>query len=217
MIDSRKGFNAYLADRVQSLTTLGNHVFGALRRCAGAVALLHARGDGSSSMWINQELAVLAYRQFFESADIPIIVFKEASVRLEGAMSAFIVNAKPLADELAVTADVEHWLTDEAAKGRYDEHAVFEQKWAVLRAEDRMILKALIEEGGKHVKEVSVRRRLVESYGLERIAASKTLGTGRLTLSQTNLIQLHHNIYDGDEISIHPSWEWDVRHELNKA
>jgi hypothetical protein len=168
-------------------------------------------------MWINQELAVLAYRQFFESADIPIIVFREDFVRFEGAMSAFIVNAKSLADEEAAIADVERWLTDEAAKGRHGEHAVFEQKWAALQAEDRMILKALIEEGGKSVKEVSIRRRLVESYGLEKNAASNTLGTRRLTLSKTNLIQLHYNPYDGEEISLHPAWEWNVRHEVNES
>src|SRR5271166_5016606 len=126
-IDSHQGFKAYFADAVQNLASLGNHVFDALRRCAGAVVFLHARGDGSSSMWINQELAVLAYRQFFESEEIPIIVFKENSVRLEGAMSAFIVNAKPLPDEEVVLAEVRRWLTDEAAKSRRNEHAVFAQ------------------------------------------------------------------------------------------
>ena len=216
-IDSHEGFKAYFADTVQSLASLGNHVFDALRRCAGAVVFLHVRGDGSSSMWINQELAVLAYRQFSESAEIPIMVFKEDSVRLEGAMSAFIVNAKPLADEEAVTAEVRRWLTDKAAKGRRDEQAVFAQKWAALQTEDRMILKALVEEGGQSVKESSIRRRLVESYGLEENAASNTLRTRRTALSQANLIQLRHNIHDGDEISLHPAWEWNVRYEVNKA
>src|ERR1022692_1901480 len=176
-IDSHEGFESYLAAEVQNLAALGNHVFEALRRCAGAVVLLHARGDGSSSMWINQELAVLAYRQFFESAEIPIIVFKEDSVRLEGAMSTFIVNAKPLGDEGAVIAEVRHWLTEKAAMGRHDEHAVFAEKWASLQTEDRMILKALIEEGGQTVKESSIRRRLVESYGLGQNVASNTLRT----------------------------------------
>jgi hypothetical protein len=54
-------------------------------------------------------------------------------------------------------------------------------------------------------------------YGLEKNAASNTLRTRQLILSQTNLIQLHHNIYDGDEISLHPNWAWNVRHEVNKS
>ena len=94
---------------------------------AGAVVILHSRGEGRSSMWINQELAVLAYRQFFESLEIPILVFKEDSVKLEGAMSAFIANAKPLGDEETVVEEVRRWLADKAAKGRPDEHAAFAQ------------------------------------------------------------------------------------------
>jgi len=168
-------------------------------------------------MWINQELAVLAYRQFFESAEIPILVFKEDSVRLEGAMSAFIVNAKPLTDEGAVIAEVLRWLTDNAAGGRSEGHAVFDQKWAALQTEDRLILKALIEEGGHAVKESSVRRRLVTSHGLEQSIASATLRTRCAVLRQATLIQLRHNTFDGDEISLHPAWEWNVRYEVNRS
>ena len=160
---------------------------------------------------------MLAYRQFFESSDIPILVFKEDSVRLEGAMSALIVNAKTLGGEKEVVAEVARWLLDEAAKGRKDEHAVFALRWAALQPDDRMILKALVEEGGKTVKEVSIRRRLVEFHGLEKSTASATLRTRLPALSQGNLIQRHHNIYDGDEVSLHPAWEWAVRHEVNKA
>lgn len=215
-IDSHEGFESYLAAKVQNLAALGNHVFEALRRCAGAVVLLHARGDGSSSMWINQELAVLAYRQFFEAAEIPIVVFKEDSVRLEGAMSAFIVNAKPLADEEEVIAEVLRWVTDEATRGRRDEHAVFAEKWAALQTEDRTILSALIEEGGQSVKESSIRRRLA-GYGPEGNTASDTLLTRLPTLSQATLIQRCHNKFDGNEISLHPAWAWYVRYEVNRS
>lgn len=168
-------------------------------------------------MWINQELAVLAYRQFFESAEIPIIVFKEESVKLEGAMSVFIVNAKPLEGEDVVISEVGRWLTDKAVQGKLDQHAVFAQKWEALQAEDRMILKALVEEGGQSVKELSIRRRLVEFYGLENNAAFNILRTQRLALSQANLIQLGHNVNDGDEISLHPTWAWNVRYAVNEA
>jgi hypothetical protein len=209
-INSHSGFKAYFADSVQSLAALGDHVFDALRRCAGAVILLHEREIGRSSMWINQELAILAYRQFFESKEIPILVFKHENVRLEGAMTAFIVNAKPLSTEEAVVDHVHIWVTDKAAGGPPDEQAVFDQKWAGLQADDHKILKALIEEGGHNVKESSIRRRLVKN-GLDSNAASNILRTRRAAMSQENLVKLHHNIYDGDEISLHPAWEWYVR------
>jgi hypothetical protein len=216
-IDSHTGFRAYSADRVQSLTALCDHVFDALRRCAGAVVLIHAREGGRSSMWVNQELAILAYRRFFESADIPIIAFKDNSVTLEGAMSTLIVNANPLGNEQTVVAGVARWLTDEATKGRNDEHAVFTSKWAELQPIDRLILKALIEEGGKNVKESSIRNRLIESLNQEKKTASSALMTRRVLLSKTNFVRLYHNTYDGDEVSLHPAWEWYIRHELGRC
>ena len=87
-IDARAGFKAYFAESVQSLDTPVRSIFDALRRCAGAVVFLPQRGNGSSSMWINQELAILAYRQFFEQREIPILAFKDVAVELEGAISA---------------------------------------------------------------------------------------------------------------------------------
>jgi hypothetical protein len=92
--------------------------------------------------------------------------------------------------------------------------AAFDQKWAALRPDDLIILKALIQEGGHNVKEVSIRRRLVKN-GLDGHAASDILRTRRTALSQENLVRLHHNLYDGDEISLHPNWEWHVRHAVS--
>jgi len=36
----------------------------AVQRCGGAVVLLHLRGEPRSSLWVNQKIAMLAYRQF---------------------------------------------------------------------------------------------------------------------------------------------------------
>jgi hypothetical protein len=76
-VDGTPGMEGYFAETVHDLTALAHHVFGALRHCAGAILLLQERGivttsDGEdlghgSSVWINQELAILAYRQFFEA------------------------------------------------------------------------------------------------------------------------------------------------------
>jgi hypothetical protein len=214
-INSREGFKAYWADSVQSLAALGDHVFDGLRRCAGVVVLLHDRREGHSSMWINQELAVLAYRQFLESVDIPILVLKDQSVTLEGAMTAFIVNARPLPDKQTVIDEVHRWLTDRAAQGPRDEQAAFDQKWSALTNEDQMILEAIIQEGSQDVKEVSIRRRLMNNW-LDSNNASNSLRTRLNVMSQQNLVRLHHNLYDGDEISLHRAWEWYIRHAVRQ-
>ena len=223
-IDATDGFKAYFADSVQSLSGLSEHIFDALRRCTAAVVVLHPRGqvlaeEGRdlgmrSSVWINQEMAVLAYRQFFERSRIPILAFKEESVTLEGAMTAFIVNPKPLVDEESIVLEVRSWLMAEASVGPGAEQDVFQRKWEALTLEDRAILAALIAEGGHGIKEVSIRRRLTEHHGIERSHASEVLRERQIALRAANLVQLQHNIYDGDEMSLHPVWEWHVRHAV---
>ncbi len=226
-IDATEGYHGYFADCVQDLSGLANHILDALRRCAGAVVVLHPRGrvlseQGQdfgvrSSVWINQELAILAYRQFFEGSNIPILAFKDDLVALEGAMTAFIVNPKPLVDQESVLRELRNWLRNEATKAAPSQQDVFEEKWAVLDPDDREVLAALVAEGGRDVKETSVRRRLVRQHGLDKNRASEVLRKRRLVLSELNLVQLRHNIYDGDEVSLHPTWEWYVRHAVRQS
>jgi hypothetical protein len=226
-IDATPGFKAYFADTVQDLSGLSTHIFDALRRSSGAVIVLHPRGeirtdDGRalgirSSVWINQEVALLAYRQFFERRALPVLAFRDPSVTLEGAMTAFIVNPKPLLDEDTVLADVGRWLVEEAPRGAADENDVFQAKWDALQADDRAILAALIAEGGRDIKEQSVRRRLITHHRFEKNRASEVLRKRRTVLSEENLVQLRHNIHDGDERSLHPNWEWYIRHAIGLA
>lgn len=225
-IDAIPGFKAYFADTVQDLSGLSAHILDALRRASGAVIVLHPRGeihtvDGRvlrirSSVWINQEVALLAYRQFFERRAIPVLAFRDPSVTLEGAMTAFIINPKPSVDEDIVLAEVRRWLAEEAPCGATDENDLFQAKWDALQADDRSILAALIAEGGHDIKEQSVRRRLIKHHGFEKNRASEVLRTRRTVLSGENLVQLRHNVYDGDEMSLHPYWEWYVRHAIGR-
>ena len=62
-------------------------------------------------------------------------------------------------------------------------------------------------------KEHSVRRRLIKHHGFEKNRASEVLRKRRTVLSEENLVQLRH-VYDGDEMSLHPYWEWYVRHTI---
>jgi hypothetical protein len=225
-INATEIFEAYFAESVQSVESLGAHILDALRRCAGAVLILHGRGrvrteNGQelvhSSVWINQEIAILAYRQFFEASEIPILVFKEPSVVLEGAMTAFIANPKPLIGVESVASAVRLWLDTEARRGRSDDHEIFQQKWRALSQNDYALIRALIAEGGREVKEATVRRRLGESTSADEKAASRDLPRVLAVLSQATLVQRRHNLFDRDEISLHPKWEWYVRYASSHA
>jgi hypothetical protein len=136
-IDATAGFEAYFAQSVQDFEALGRHVLEAIRRCAGAVVLLHDRGvvigaNGNewgrrSSVWVNHELAILAYRQFFESQKIPLLAFIDPKVKLEGAMTSLIVNPRLLGTAPEVAAAVKAWLSSGEFTAGSDD--AFTRKW----------------------------------------------------------------------------------------
>jgi hypothetical protein len=77
-------------------------------------------------------------------------VFKDPKVRLEGAMSALIVNSYPLGSDTAVVAAVHDWLARSTFAGVGDE--TFQRKWAALSDTAKLVVAALIDEGGNAVK-----------------------------------------------------------------
>lgn len=222
LIEATDGFEAYFADNVHDLGGLGEHIFDALRRCTGAVVFLQPRGtvtgdDGvplgvRSSVWVNQEVALLAYRQFFEGHRIPILAFSAESVQLEGAMTAFIINPQPLRDESAMLDTVRQWLASDARVGPSDNQAAFETKWNELQPYDHHILRGIIREGGHQIKKQSLDQHLRPHV---REGVTEVILANRLQRMATlNLVQITHNIYDGDEVSLHPAWQWQIRHAL---
>lgn len=218
-IDASPGFEAYFAESVHDLDTLGHNIFDALGRCAGAVVFLHQReavldAKGSqwgyrSSVWVNQELAILAYRQFLESRQVPALVFKDERVRLEGAMTALIVNPRPIAEEAEVVRTVESWLAEQSFPSGAD--GVFLDKWARLSDPSRKVVACLLDEGGNQVKEGAVRRALRDTFGMPNNEASTAVRNARLEFISTDLVRLVENIHSGDELSVHPTWEFQLR------
>jgi len=102
MVEAQPGISAYFAETVHDLEALAQHVLKGLQECAGAIIVMQDRGrvvhsDNTewghrSSVWVNQELAILAYRQFFESRQLPILAFMDPQVKLEGAMTTLIAT-----------------------------------------------------------------------------------------------------------------------------
>lgn len=223
-IEGRPGFEAYFAETVHDFDTLGRNVFDALRRCAGAVVVLHDRGtvigpEGEewghrSSVWINQELAILAYRQFFEEKKIPVLAFIDPNVKLEGAMTSLIVNPRPLGSAQDVASAVTQWLTDSQFGAVSDE--AFQQKWRQLSEPARNVVAGLLAEGGHNVKETAVRRTVMRLFNIDSNQASQMVRKAKLEFINTDLVKLIHNIHSGDELSVHPTWEFALRREIAK-
>lgn len=216
LIDGTEDFEAYFAETVHDLTALGHHIFDALHRCSGAISFLHKRGSVMdplgkdwgirSSVWVNQEIAILAFRNFLEFADLPILVFKDNDVRIEGAMTSFIVNPLPFLDIPNTLAAVRQWLeSTEFAPCLMDE---FQAKWDKLSLNSKKAINCLASEGGQQVKEHNIRRKLQEKYGLHKNAASEAVRDAKLQFADTGLVICDHNIHTGDEMTFHPTWRW---------
>jgi len=226
LIDSKPGYRAYFAEYVQSLDALARNVFDGLRKCSGLIAFLHKRGfvklDGDkewgyrSSVWVNQEISILAYRKQFEWIDMPILVFKDKSVRLEGAMTSLIVNPIPIVSEEDILMKVDSWLQTVVFSNLTGTDDRFLSKWQKLSPPSKKVLSALMDEGGSNVKESAIRICLQENYGMERNESSSAVSSAAIEFINTDLVKLIPNIHSGDEMSLNPTWQWHIRREVAK-
>lgn len=224
LVDKTPGFQAYFAETVHDLTALAQHVFEGVQQCVGAIIILHDRGtvtqlDGikwghRSSVWINQEVAILAYRQFFESRKIPILAFIDSDVKLEGAMTSLIINPQPLPSSHQLAGVVNTWLAETEFADTSNE--VFLSKWEQLTEPTKMAIAALFQEGGKNVKESSVRQRLTKDFNIDKNTASDQLRTAKGEFTNTDLIKLVRDTNSGDELSVNPTWEFQLKKQCNK-
>ena len=221
VIDGTPGFEAYFAETVQDVEALGRHVLDGIRRCVGAVVVLQDRGtvvrsNGSewgyrSSVWINQEVAILAYRQFFEAKKIPILAFADPKVKLEGAMTTLIVNPRSLGPPQDVAGVVKSWMAEVQFGGTSDD--AFITKWSQLSDDAKKVVSGLLEEGGYNVKETAVRHAAMRLFGMGREHASKAVRGCKLQFITTDLVKLIPNTHSGDELSVHPTWEFHIRRQ----
>lgn len=227
LVDSKPGYKSYFAEYVQSLDALAKNIFDGLRMCSGLIAFMHERGfvktNGAkdwgyrSSVWVNQEIAILAYRRQYEGIEIPILVFKDEKVRLEGAMTSLIVNPKIMKSESEILTQIDSWLisTEFPFKGTANDNR-FNSKWEKLSPMSKKVIAALLDEGGFNVKESSVKSCLRDIYGIGKNEASNAVLNARLEFINTDLIKLIHNIHSGDEMSINPTWEWHIIREVKR-
>ncbi|MBI1952917.1 MAG: hypothetical protein HYS41_02205 [Candidatus Omnitrophica bacterium] len=224
-VDATAGFKAFYADQVQSLDALTEKIFEALKICSGMISVLHPRGQVQwpaetpwgvrSSVWINQEIAILAFRQFSHRVKAPLLTFM-AKVKLEGAMTGLITNPIPLGTKNETVAKVAEWL---AAGGFPDapyqvSEAIFRQGWESLRPESRIAIMALVEEGGVDVKEHRVRRAMEARHGLEKVG--NIFLELRSDLINADLVKWKQDSYSGNEMSVNPTYRDQILEAVNK-
>jgi hypothetical protein len=220
LIDNTPGFQAYFSESVQNLDALATNIFDGIKKCSGLIAFLHTRGKVMtsddqcwgirSSVWVNQEIALLAYRQYLEEFNIPILVFKDRDVKLEGAMTSLIVNPKQLEDKDKILKQIEDWIksTDFPIGGSVDSE-LFQSKWEKLSEDVRIVVKVIIDEGSENVKIGVLKPTLRERYNFDKASASKAVQSAREVLRATGLANEIRDYY-GDKISINSHWRGEI-------
>lgn len=121
IIEAHRGMRAFFADTVHSAAGLNAEIFQAIQACHAFLAVLQHRGEvhyasyppaQRSSVWIQQEIGIFAYRMFLEGTPRPIRVYEQRGMirPIEGLMGAAIVNPIIFDTDAEVIAGVEEWL-----------------------------------------------------------------------------------------------------------
>jgi hypothetical protein len=224
MIDGTAEFEAYFAQSVQDLDSLSQNIFEALSKCSGAIIFLHNRGKAldlsdkewgyRSSVWVNQEIAILSYRRHIEAQKIPLLIFKDKKVNLEGAMTSLIGNPFPLKETTAILEQIKTWLAE--SKFPPCLHEEFNRKWEQISDVTRRFLSCLLDEGGEKVNEVVIRECLKSKFNRPDNETARVILGARLDFNRTSLVIFERNEEALYEFSIHPTWAFYVRRAIDE-
>lgn len=229
MIDAQPGMTAFFANEVHSSAGLNAEVFEAIRACDGFLAVLHHRGEVQfpgdapshrSSVWVQQEIAIFAYRMFLEGAARPMRVYEQRGMirPLEGLMGAAVMNPIMFDVDEEVIAGVDEWL-----RGReFEEDPILTTREAIFRrrsqdlAKDELLLLELVAaysvQPSDRVDYASIRGDFFPAAGgiLGDEALTRRLQVARESLERRELIGWRPNPGGGrNEVWIQRQW-WQL-------
>jgi hypothetical protein len=100
-VDELSPCRGYFAQNQSSLEGLSRHIFGALNRCVGFVAVLHHRGRVTTldderiraSVWIEQEIAIAAFLAQAQGRNLPVAIYIQKGTALEGVRQQLLLGA----------------------------------------------------------------------------------------------------------------------------
>lgn len=149
------GMQGFFAQEVHSADDLNAAVFKAVHRCDGFFAVMHKRGEvrylnygmtHRASVWIQQEIAILCYRRFLQARPVPVRVYMEEGIRLEGVMRTAIVNPISFKSNQEVLDGLSEWLRGP----EFEEHPIvarrevlFQRRIQVLNPNEWLLLELI--------------------------------------------------------------------------
>ena len=94
----------YFAQNETTFEAVTTRILGAIGRCRGFVGIMHHRGDVTppqgpafqrASVWVEQEIAIAAFREQVLREPIPVQLYIQNGIRLEGLRDKILLNAEP--------------------------------------------------------------------------------------------------------------------------
>jgi hypothetical protein len=119
-VDELTPYRGYFAQNESSLDGLSKNVFSALKNCVGLIAVMHRRGNVKTlngehlrgSVWVEQEIGIAAYLTQAEGRDIPVVLYIQDGIALEGVRQQLQLNPVPFKDSAEVMADFRSRIRD---------------------------------------------------------------------------------------------------------
>jgi hypothetical protein len=111
------------ADNQNSLLGLSQHIFGALNRAAGLIAVMHHRGRVETpsggqirgSVWVEQEIGIAAFLAQAQQRRLPVLVYIQKGIEREGVRQQLRLKPVEFEAEEEVLAD----LREQIGKGTF--------------------------------------------------------------------------------------------------
>jgi hypothetical protein len=144
LVEVQTGAVGYFAQNQNSLDGLTDHIFGALDKAAGFIAVMHKRGQVTNekgelhrtraSVWIEQEIAIASFVQRTRNANLRVQAYVEKGIALEGARDKLMLNPKEFTSNSQITKHLKNELTTwKLASPMKIEVTVSYEEWRELR------------------------------------------------------------------------------------
>jgi hypothetical protein len=169
-----------------------------------------------SSVWVNQELALISYRHA-DGDPVPVLAFQEepADCQLlwEGVLASTLYSPKPLIDVDTVIARVKKWLaTEQFFPGSAD---AFSTAWARISSKFIPVLQAIRELASVDVDRELLRRR-VEQNGIKEGARMLVLQAVGEPLLSWGMITTPDPTSAFSPVSIRREWRAHINRKLSE-
>lgn len=113
-LKNKYGLNVFLAESANDLESLNSHIFRNLANCTGFIAILHKRNFGKydTSVWINQEVGIVAFLRS-TGKHIPSLVLYQEGSDMQGLIKYTIANSPTFKTDSEALSKIEDWIKEQ--------------------------------------------------------------------------------------------------------